>query len=210
MTGIPGARYYAVNDRPVALVRTADGGEDCVVFDFATGELVPDRSYFEHLIPGSGKDVDALTEAEFAIRLAACRAEAGARAAARVLAWAQRLCAASGTAAELAAALGFGAAAPARQGVTVDPPPGYRRITITAENATARAQLQPAGGLLTREVLDAAFGAGRELPIFPDSWDEGHAGYRVEVPGGPGSCAISVRFRHGAAIEISLRRFDAG
>ena len=54
MAGIPGARYYAVNDRPVAVVPTADGGEGCVVFDFATGELVPDRSYFEYLIPGSG------------------------------------------------------------------------------------------------------------------------------------------------------------
>ena len=43
MAGIPGARYYAVNDRPVAVVPTADGGADCVVFDFATGELVPDR-----------------------------------------------------------------------------------------------------------------------------------------------------------------------
>jgi hypothetical protein len=71
--GIPGARYYLVNDRPVAVVPTPDGGEDCVVFDFATGELVPDRSYFEYLIPGSGKDVDAVTEAEFEARVDACR-----------------------------------------------------------------------------------------------------------------------------------------
>ncbi len=51
-----------------------DCGADCVVFDFATGELVPDRSYFGHVTPGSGKDVEALTEAEFEARLAACRA----------------------------------------------------------------------------------------------------------------------------------------
>jgi hypothetical protein len=79
VAGTPGARYYAVNDRPVAVVPTEDGGEDCVVFDFATGELTPDRSYFEYLIPGSGKDVDALTEAEFEDRLASYRAEAAAR-----------------------------------------------------------------------------------------------------------------------------------
>jgi hypothetical protein len=71
----PGSRFYLVNDRPVAVVPTPDGGADCVVFDFATGELVPDRSYFEYLIPGSGKDVDVLTEPEFESRLAACRAE---------------------------------------------------------------------------------------------------------------------------------------
>ena len=43
------------------------------MFDFGTGDLVPDRSYFEYLIPGSGKDVDVVTEAEFEARIAACR-----------------------------------------------------------------------------------------------------------------------------------------
>ena len=70
MTTSRGPRFYAVNDRPVALVPTADGGEDCVVFDFATGEMLPDRSYFEYVTAGSGRDVDALTEAEFESRLA--------------------------------------------------------------------------------------------------------------------------------------------
>ena len=41
-----------MNDRPVALVQTADGGEDCLVFDWATGELTPDRAYFEQVGPG--------------------------------------------------------------------------------------------------------------------------------------------------------------
>ena len=75
----PGSRFYTVNDRPVGVVPTPDGGADCVVFDFATGELVPDRSYFGHVTPGSGEDVEALTEAEFEARLAACRAEAAVR-----------------------------------------------------------------------------------------------------------------------------------
>jgi hypothetical protein len=35
----PGSRYYMVNDRPVAVVPILDGGSDCAVFDFATGEL---------------------------------------------------------------------------------------------------------------------------------------------------------------------------
>lgn len=61
------ARYYAVNDRPVALVPTPDGGLDCLVFDFATASMVPDRSYFARVSgTGIGKDVDALTEDEFA------------------------------------------------------------------------------------------------------------------------------------------------
>lgn len=57
--------YYAVNDRPVKIVETADGGSDCLVFDFATGGFVPDRGYFSQVTPGSGRDVDQLTEEEF-------------------------------------------------------------------------------------------------------------------------------------------------
>jgi hypothetical protein len=164
-------RFYAVNDRPVALVPTADGGEDCVVFDFATGEMRPDRSYFEYVTPGSGRDVDALTEAEFEGRLAACRAQAGATAAAVVRARAERLCAAAG--------------------------------------AGTRQALAPPGRLLTRDVLDASLGPGRELPIFPDSWDEGRVAYAVEVLGVAVTCIVTIRFRHGAAAFIDLRTEDA-
>jgi hypothetical protein len=212
VAGIPGAKFYAVNDRPVAVVPTADGGADCLVFHFATGGMVPDRSYFGYLTPGSGKDADVLTEAEFEARVAALRAEAGARTAAQVRDWAHRLCAVTGTAADVAAALGLTGAVPARDAVTVDPPPpGYREITVTSSpGGRACATLRPDGCLLTREVLDASLGAGRELPILPDSWDEGHAGYSVSVPGVPAGCTISARFRHGAAIELLLIRYGAG
>jgi hypothetical protein len=207
VTGIPGGRYYAVNDRPVAVVPTADGGEDCVVFDFATGELVPDRAYFGYLAPGSGKDVDALTAAEFEARLAAYRVEAGAKAAAQVLDWARRLAAARGSAADVVAALGFAAVGPARDAVTVDPPPrGYTSVTVSSDPATTRAQMRPAGRLLTRAVLDAALGPGQELPIFPDSRDEAHVGYDVGWSGRPVPWSVTARFRRGAAFEISLRR----
>jgi hypothetical protein len=47
----------------------------------------------------------------------------------------------------------------------------------------AAVELQPTGRLLTREVLDAESAAGRELPIPPDSWLEGHIMYRVTVRG---------------------------
>jgi hypothetical protein len=213
---IPGSRFYAVNDRPVAVVPTAEGGSDCVVFDFATGELVPDRSYFAFLIPGSGKDVDALTEGEFAARLATCRAEAGIRRATQVREWAQRLCTATGGAADVAAALGLPAVVTDGDAGTVDPPlPGYHRISVTPQRGTSQlarvsATLRPAGCLLTRAVLDARFGAGRELPIFPDSWDEGHVAYQVAVPGVPAQCTVFVRFRHQAALEIALRRDEPG
>jgi hypothetical protein len=203
----PGPRFYTVNDRPVAVVPTRDGGADCVVFDFATGELVPDRSYFGHVTPGSGKDVEALTEAEFEDRLAACRAEAGARAAARLRDWAERLCVTAGPAAEVAAALGL--SGPASRGdVLVDPPPpGCDRMTVTtAGGDRAAIEVQPAGRLLTRAVLDAEFGAGRELPILPDSWLEGHVGYQVTVPGTAVQCLISAHFRHQAAVRVVLRR----
>jgi hypothetical protein len=203
-----GGRFYTVNDRPVAVLPTADGGADCVVFDFATGELTPDRAYFAHVTPGSGKDVEALAEAEFEARLASCRAEAGARAAAQVRQWAQRLAAAEGAAADVAAALGLTGTAARDGSVTVDPPPGYSAVTVTAEPGRVSVQLRPAGRLLTRQILDAEFGAARELPIFPDSWDEGHLAYRVAAPGNPALGTIGVRIRHAAAAHLELRRPD--
>jgi len=192
------------------VVPTAQGGTDCLVFDFATGEMVPDRSYFGYVTPGSGKDVDVLTEAEFEARLAASRAGAGSLAARQVREWARQLCAATGTAADVAAALGFPGAAPVADAVAVDPPPpGYREMEVaSSRGGRASATLRPAGRLLTREVLEAGLGPGRELPIFPDSGDEGHVAYRVEVPGVPGQCMVSVRFRRGAAARLRLTAQD--
>jgi hypothetical protein len=74
--GKPYPWYYAVNDRPVQIVALPDGGADCLVFDFDTGGFTPDRAYFAHVAPGSGKDVDALTAAEFERLVAARRADA--------------------------------------------------------------------------------------------------------------------------------------
>lgn len=58
--------YYLVNDRPVKLVLTHEGGLDALVFDWKCGAFVPDRSYFGKVSDvGIGKDVDSLTEAQF-------------------------------------------------------------------------------------------------------------------------------------------------
>lgn len=66
--------YYAVNDRPVKLVELPDGGLDALVYDFATGELVADRSYFARVSEtGIGKDVDQLTAEEFDALVTALR-----------------------------------------------------------------------------------------------------------------------------------------
>lgn len=83
-----GPRYYAVNDRPVALVPTADGGLDALVFDFATGALTPDRRYFSRTVDvGVGKDVDALSAAEFAAAVERLRRELLTRYAETPLLW---------------------------------------------------------------------------------------------------------------------------
>jgi hypothetical protein len=206
-----GWRCYAVNDRPVAVVPTADGGADCLVFDFATGEMVPDRAYFAYVTPGSGKDVDVLPEAEFEARLAACRAEAGAKAARQVRDWAHRLRPASGSAADVATALGLRGTGLRPGTVTVDPPPpGYRLITISSEPGPVSVELRPAGRLLTRPVLDAEFGTAREWPIFPDSGDEGHLEYSLTRPDGSAGRTVSIiiRIRRAAAAVIALRPSD--
>jgi hypothetical protein len=208
--GTPGSRFYLVNDRPVAVLPVLGGGTDCVVFDWVTGELVPDRSYFGYVTPGSGKDVDALTEAQFQARLAACRVHAAAVAVAELRTWAQRLCSAAGEAGDLAAAL-----VPFQRDhvmqISADlPPRGYRRVRIGVHKEHAgrsTVELSPAGRLLTREVLDAGFHAERELPIPPDSWLEGFVAYRsVTVAGAPARCGMTATFRHGAAEEIRLSR----
>jgi len=174
--GTPDVRFYAVNDRPVAMVPTWDGGTDCVAFDFATGELLPDRSYFSYLMPGSGKDVDVLTRPEFEARLAVYRAQAAAQAVVELRRWAVRLCMTTAAAADLAAALG----------------PFTRDQGEGASRAAA--------------VLDAEFHAARELPIPPDSWLQGYVRYQdVTAPGVPARCGIDAQFQEAAA-QIRLSR----
>lgn len=204
----PGPRFYTVNDRPVAMVPTSNGGLDWVVFDWVTGELVPDRSYFGPVTPGSGRDTEVLTEAEFETRLAVYRAEAAVRATAELRRWAERLCTAVGEPGDLAAALGPFEHDGFRD-ISLDlPPGGYRRIQIGVDKKHTRrasVELAPAGRLLTREVLEAEFHAGRELPIPPDSMLQGFVVYpAVTVADAPASCQISAKFSSQGAVSIRL------
>jgi hypothetical protein len=207
---LPSTRFYLVNDRPAAVIRTPDGGTDCVVFSFATGELEPDRSYFGHLMPGSHKDVDVVTETQFEARLAACRAEAGARSAAELRHWATQLCATPGEGEQTMLA-----PQPFRRdsGDTVYlnlPPSGYRRIAIAVDKGSRdwvriRLELEPAGRLLTPKILDAEFHVKRELPILPESGMQGHVWYHdVTVPGAPATCEITAQFRDDSAAKVHL------
>ncbi len=80
--------YYAVNDRPVMIVLLPDGGSDALVFDWATGAFVPDRSYFGRVSDvGIGKDVDSLTKQEFDARVGELRRSISLRRQATPIAW---------------------------------------------------------------------------------------------------------------------------
>lgn len=68
-------RCYTVNDRPVIIAATADGGADCLVLDMRTGSFVIDRSYFARTLPGDHGDVDALSAAEMSAYVSRLRAE---------------------------------------------------------------------------------------------------------------------------------------
>jgi hypothetical protein len=59
------AQFYAVNDRPVKLVPTDDGGLDVQVLNMRTGQFERDMSYLSRCLGGEG-DVDTFgSEAEF-------------------------------------------------------------------------------------------------------------------------------------------------
>ncbi len=71
-------RWYAVNDRPVRLVETAEGGLRCEVLDLRSGCFVEDYSYLVDVGPASDpfKDVDAFPDsADFERLVARHRAE---------------------------------------------------------------------------------------------------------------------------------------
>jgi len=196
------------------VVPVPGGGLDCVVFDFATGELVPDRAYFGYVMPGSGKDVEVLSEAEFGARLAAYRAQAGAEAAARVRQWAEQVCATAGTAVQVAAALGFHGSLADGDITVVHPPAGYSAVRVeTVVRTGVAVELRPAGRLLTRAVLDAEFGEGSEMPIDPEGYLLPFA-YRADVAGAAAHCSIFAQFEHrsltSAAVQVTLRRDTLG
>lgn len=56
--------FYLVNDRPVKLLETPDGGLTVLVYNWKTGEFDRDMSYLSRCSE-PGKDVDKLTESDF-------------------------------------------------------------------------------------------------------------------------------------------------
>lgn len=79
-------RYYAVNDRPVKMVATPEGGADILVLDMVTGAFVPDRSYFLR-ISEVGKDVDSLHEDQFHALVATIRNQIAEKRLAQSIVW---------------------------------------------------------------------------------------------------------------------------
>jgi hypothetical protein len=70
--------YYAVNDRPVKMVATPDGGMDVLVLNMSTGEFERDMSYLSKVF-APFKDVDQFTEQQFEKYVAELRQKIAAR-----------------------------------------------------------------------------------------------------------------------------------
>src|SRR5687767_6545632 len=68
--------YYAVDARPVKLLRTAEGQIEVLVFDYGSGELRPDPAYLQRCLAPAG-DVIELDEATFHSRVKSLRAQVG-------------------------------------------------------------------------------------------------------------------------------------
>ena len=64
---------FAVNDRPVQVVATADGGADVMTLDPQTGEFIRDMNQLAIYFEG-GRDVDDLTKEQFDALVAKHRA----------------------------------------------------------------------------------------------------------------------------------------
>ena len=61
---LPEPEYYTVNDRPVKIVSTSDGGRRVLVMNLYTGEFEPDMSYLSRCY-NPEQDVDRLSVAMF-------------------------------------------------------------------------------------------------------------------------------------------------
>jgi len=173
--------YYAVNDRPVMIVELPGGGADCLVFDFVSGNLRPDRSYFAKVAPGSGGDVDQLTANTFEELLAMCRIDLVHR-------WCEKMCTLKGSAAELFELFGDGHKPPL--------PMESDKVEIKPDElAFSTVVLRFPPGVLRRRQIEQKFGAGAEQAraqeFFPHRFR-----YPVHVPGAKYICALYASTPH--------------
>jgi hypothetical protein len=56
--------FYLVNDKPVKMVQTPDGGMDVLVYDFDTGDFVRDFDYLPICLEHT-TDIDSIDEEAF-------------------------------------------------------------------------------------------------------------------------------------------------
>jgi hypothetical protein len=56
--------FAIVGARPVTLLRTDNGGVDCLALDWETGELVRNMNYLSRVVAGD-TEVDYVSEADF-------------------------------------------------------------------------------------------------------------------------------------------------
>lgn len=202
MTAKPYPWYYTVNDRPVMIDKLPDGGVDCLVFDFASGDFVVDRDYLSYTLPGSGKDVEQLDEAEFARVISARCADVLHR-------WAEKLCRTQGGApAQLVQALGLPPdreLVPRGGAMDLEPAPlGADRVIVTGgELGLANIDVRFAEGALTRANLDARFGTGRALPRIAAHHPQMIA-YDVAVSGAPARCTVFGELRQGTGADAPV------
>lgn len=61
---LPKVEYYAVNDRPVKIVPTANGGGTVLVMNWETGKFESDMSYLSRCYDPD-QDVDQFSEQSF-------------------------------------------------------------------------------------------------------------------------------------------------
>src|SRR3982750_3421712 len=130
--------FFAVNDRPVVVVGTPSGGSDCLVFDFVSGNFIPDRSYLAEVAPDAG--ADELTQPAFARLMAERRVDV-------LLIWAERLCQAkSGSAEDLLQAIG----------ASMKPAPlGASEIRVRGDDVSlANVELELPPGTIAKRELD--------------------------------------------------------
>lgn len=74
----PENRFYTVNDRPVALLATPEGGQQAYAYDYASAQLRADPAMFER-ISDVGGDVQSLSRADWGSALADLLSEATVR-----------------------------------------------------------------------------------------------------------------------------------
>jgi hypothetical protein len=162
--------FFAVNDRPVVVVATPSGAADCLVFDFVSGNLIPDRSYLSET---TSEGAEELTQPEWARLMAERRVD--------VLAiWAERLCQAkSGSAEDLLTAIG----------ASMKPAPlGATEIRVRGgEVGQAHVELILPPGTIAKDILDERFGESRALQHDIIRYD-------VTQLGAPCSCSIFASF----------------